>query len=92
LQRPWQAIPLTGQHGYDFTLKGMLAIAHGVADGLQNGSLHRYLLVTIGVFTLTTGAVWWLNTDAGTLRMQPVDLPVSHLLLTCLSWPWPYWW
>jgi multicomponent Na+:H+ antiporter subunit A len=78
------AIPLTGQHGYDFTLKGMLAIAHGVADGLQNGSLHRYLLVTIGVFTLTTGAVWWLNTDAGTLRMQPVDLPVSHLLLVSL--------
>ncbi|MGD9310297.1 MAG: proton-conducting transporter membrane subunit, partial [Desulfosarcina sp.] len=78
------AIPITGQRCYEGALKGLLVIAHALADGLQNGSLHRYLLVTIGVFTLTTGAVWWLNAGAGTLSLQPVDLPVSHLLLVSL--------
>jgi multicomponent Na+:H+ antiporter subunit A len=28
-------LPLTGQRGYDFTLKWILAIAHGVADGCR---------------------------------------------------------
>jgi multicomponent Na+:H+ antiporter subunit A len=76
-----RALPLTGQKSYEAALKGMLATAHGVADVLQNGSLHRYLLITIGFFTLTTATVWWLNTKAVSLPLQPVDLPLSHLLL-----------
>jgi multicomponent Na+:H+ antiporter subunit A len=78
------AIPLTGQRGYDMTLKGMLAIAHALADELQNGSLHRYLLITIGVFTITTAAVWWLNADGGAMWLRSADLPLSHWLLVAV--------
>jgi multicomponent Na+:H+ antiporter subunit A len=78
------AIPLTGQRGYDLTLKGMLAIAHAMADGLQNGSLHRYLLITIGVFAVTTTAVWWFNADGWGLWLRSADLPLSHWLLVAV--------
>ncbi len=79
-----EAIPLTGQRGYEVTLKGMLATAHTLADGLQNGSLHRYLLITIGVFAITATAVWWANADGGALWLRSADLPLSHWLLVAV--------
>ena len=74
-------LPLTGQRSYDIALKWLLVIAHAVADGLQNGSLHRYLLITIGVFALTTASVWWLNADGWFLWLRSANLPLSHWLL-----------
>jgi multicomponent Na+:H+ antiporter subunit A len=79
-----EVIPLSGQRGYDITLKGLLATAHAVVDGLQNGSLHRYLRITIGFFAITTAAVWWLNADGWTLRLRSADLPLSHWLLVAV--------
>ena len=75
------AIPITGQRCYEGTLKGLLVFAHALADGLQNGSLHRYLLITIGVFALTTATVWWFNAEGWVMGLRPAELPLSHWLL-----------
>ena len=74
-------LPLTGQRSYEISLKGILVTAHAVVDGLQNGSLHRYLLITIGGFALTTALVWWLNADGWVMWLRSADLPLSHWLL-----------
>jgi multicomponent Na+:H+ antiporter subunit A len=74
-------LPLTGQRSYEVALKWFLISAHVVVDGLQNGSLHRYLRITIGVFVLTTAAVWWYNAEVWALRLRPAGLPLSHWLL-----------
>jgi multicomponent Na+:H+ antiporter subunit A len=74
-------LPLTGQRSYEISLKWLLVTAHAVADGLQNGSLHRYLSIIIGVFALTTAAVWWLNADGWVMGLRSADLPLSHWLL-----------
>ena len=76
-------LPLTGQRCYDISLKWLLVTAHAVADGLQNGSLHRYLLITIGVFALTTAAVWWLNADGWVMWLRSADLPIVALAADC---------
>jgi multicomponent Na+:H+ antiporter subunit A len=73
--------PLTGQRSYEISLKWLLVTAHAVVDRLQNGSLHRYLLITIGVFALTTAAVWWLNAEGWVMWLRSADLPLSHWLL-----------
>jgi multicomponent Na+:H+ antiporter subunit A len=78
------AIPLTGQRCYEAVLKGLLAVAHLVVDRLQNGSLHRYLSVIIGVFALTTTAVWWLNAGRWPLWTGTADLSFSHWLLVAI--------
>jgi multicomponent Na+:H+ antiporter subunit A len=74
-------LPLTGQRSYEISLKWLLVTAHAVVDRLQNGSLHRYLLITIGVFALTTAAVWWLNAEGWVMWLRSADLPLSHWLL-----------
>jgi hypothetical protein len=60
---PSIAFPCPGQRYYEISLNLFPEMCphDRWSIGLQNGSLHRYLLVTIGVFTLTTTAVWWRN-------------------------------
>lgn len=73
--------PLSAQGGYDVVLNLFLKSAHAITGVLQNGSLHRYLLITISVFTLTT-AVFWLHNSTGIFAsLRPPDLPLSQWLL-----------
>jgi len=77
-------LPVTSQRIYQTSLTLFVKTARVVANGLQNGSLHRYLLTIIGVFTLTTAGVWILN--AGTFSGLPhlPSLPLSQWLLVAL--------
>jgi multicomponent Na+:H+ antiporter subunit A len=73
--------PLSAQGGYEVVLNLFLKSAHAITGVLQNGSLHRYLLITISVFTLTT-AVFWLHNSTGIFAsLRPPDLPLSQWLL-----------
>ncbi len=73
--------PLSAQGGYEVLLNLFLKSAHAITGLLQNGSLHRYLLITISVFTLTT-AVFWLHNSTGIFAsLRPPDLPLSQWLL-----------
>jgi multicomponent Na+:H+ antiporter subunit A len=51
---------------------------------IQNGSLHRYLLTIIGVFTLATAGVWTLNATAFPALLHLPSLPISQWLLVIL--------
>ncbi|MGA6926880.1 MAG: hydrogen gas-evolving membrane-bound hydrogenase subunit E, partial [Desulfosarcina sp.] len=77
-------LPVTSQRIYQTSLTLFVKTAHVVTNGPQNGSLHRYLLTIIGVFTLTTAGVWALN--AGTFRglLHLPSLPLSQWLLVAL--------
>lgn len=81
LTRILDRLPVTAQHGYDGVLRSFLCIARWTTGGLQNGSLHRYLLITIGVFTLTTAAVWWFHGSNMPLSLHLPELPLSQWLL-----------
>ncbi|MFO7715502.1 hydrogen gas-evolving membrane-bound hydrogenase subunit E [Desulfosarcina sp.] len=74
-------LPVTTQRIYQGSLNLFLKTAHLVANRLQNGSLHFYLLTTIAVFTLTAAGFWTLNRNGlfGPLRIP--DLPISQWLL-----------
>ncbi|HSO18953.1 MAG TPA: hydrogen gas-evolving membrane-bound hydrogenase subunit E, partial [Desulfosarcina sp.] len=74
-------IPVTAQRSYDASVNLFLKTAHLATQGLQNGSLHRYLLTTIAVFTLTTAVVWSLNAGPAFGSLQLPNLPLSHWLL-----------
>jgi len=74
-------MPVNTQRCYQGGLDLFLKAAHLLTDGLQNGSLHRYLLTIIGVFALTTAGVWWAGgSGMPETRILP-DLPLSHWLL-----------
>jgi multicomponent Na+:H+ antiporter subunit A len=53
-----------------------------ITGGVQNGSLHRYLLVTIAVFTVTTTAFWWRNASGVPILLRLPDLSLPIWLLT----------
>ncbi len=77
-------IPMSAQRGYDIGLDLFLALARRLAGGLQNGSLHRYLLTIIGVFALITAAVWWTDGNGMPGAFPQPDLPLSHWLLVAV--------
>lgn len=77
-------LPVTAQHGYDSVLRSFLAISRWTTGGLQNGSLHRYLLITIGVFTLTTAAVWWFHGSSMPVSLHLPELPLAQWLLVAV--------
>ncbi|BBO75917.1 Na(+)/H(+) antiporter subunit A [Desulfosarcina widdelii] len=77
-------LPVTARHGYDWFLRSFLGIARWTIGGLQNGSLHRYLLITIGVFTLTTITVWWFHGGSIPVSLPLPDLPLSQWLLAAV--------
>ena len=77
-------LPVTGQRVYQTSLTLFVKTAHVVTNGLQNGSLHRYLLTIIGVFTLTTAGVWALNTGRLAIPWHMPSLPLSLWLLIIL--------
>jgi len=79
-----EQLPVSAQRCYDDGLHLFLAFAHRVAGGLQNGSLHRYLLTIIGVFALTTAAVWWTSGSGMPEALPLPDLPLSHWLLVAV--------
>jgi multicomponent Na+:H+ antiporter subunit A len=66
-------LPITGQRSYEASLSVFLKCAHFMTRGLQNGSLHRYLLTTVAVFTVTAAGIWWSN---GGPVWQALMLPV----------------
>jgi multicomponent Na+:H+ antiporter subunit A len=73
--------PISAQGGYEAGLNLFLKSAHATTDRLQNGSLHRYLLITITVFTVTTAVFWLQNSTGGGASLRPPDLPLSQWLL-----------
>jgi len=75
-------LPLSAQGGYDGCMNLFLKCAHMITGGLQNGSLHRYLLVTIAVFTVTTTAFWWRNASGVPILLRLPDLSLPIWLLT----------
>ncbi len=77
-------LPVTGDRLYEMGMAATAQTAAGLTRFIQNGSLHRYLLTIIGVFTLATAGAWILNatTPPGPLRM-PV-LPMAQWLLVAL--------
>ncbi len=73
--------PLSAQGCYETGLNLFLKSAHAITGTLQNGSLHRYLLITMAVFTVTTAVFWLRNTTGAFLSPRPPDLPLSQWLL-----------
>jgi hypothetical protein len=54
-----------------------------VTRQIQNGSLYRYLLTTISVFTLATISIWLINADVAHSSSPSVS-SVFHWLLVAL--------
>ncbi|WP_372683382.1 hydrogen gas-evolving membrane-bound hydrogenase subunit E [Desulfosarcina sp.] len=87
--RRWTAervdrLPVNGDRLYEMGMTATAQTAARLTRFFQNGSLHRYLLTIIGVFTLATAGTWILNatTPPGPLRL-PV-LPMAQWLLVAL--------
>ncbi len=70
-------IPITAQQCYDGGLHLFIAGSRLLVDGLQNGSLRRYLLTIISAFVVSTAAVWWA---LGNGYSQALGLPVLPLM------------
>ena len=77
-------LPVTTQRIYQTSLDLFLKTADLVTSSLQNGSLHRYLLTIISVFTLTTAGVWVLNAERFFGPLHLPSLPISQWLLVAL--------
>ena len=77
-------LPVTGDRLYEMGMAATAQTAAGLTHLIQNGSLHRYLLTIIGVFTLATAGVWTLNAKAlpGLPHLPP--LPIAQWLLVAL--------
>ncbi len=78
------AMPVTGNGLYELIMAATARGATLLTNLIQNGSLHRYLLTIIGVFTLTTVAVWVLNTGRFTVFWHMPALPLTLWLLVIL--------
>jgi len=87
--RGWMAdlmtrLPVTGDRLYEMGMAATARSAAGLTRLIQNGSLHRYLLTIIGVFTLATAGVWTLNATAFPALLHLPSLPISQWLLVIL--------
>ena len=77
-------LPVTGDRLYEMGMAAMAQTAAGMTRLIQNGSLHRYLLTIIGVFTLATAGIWALNAAARPGLLHPPSLPIAQWLLVTL--------
>jgi multicomponent Na+:H+ antiporter subunit A len=77
-------LPLTADGVYHAGLHGFAGMAVRVTRQIQNGSLYRYLLTTILVFTLATTGMWAIHAGGGLNFSHLPSLPFSHWLLTVL--------
>jgi multicomponent Na+:H+ antiporter subunit A len=77
-------LPLTADGVYEAVLHGFSEMAVRVTRQIQNGSLYRYLLTTISVFTLATISIWLINADVGLTLPRLPSLPFFHWLLLAL--------
>lgn len=77
-------LPVTGDRLYEMGMAATAQTAAGLTRLIQNGSLHRYLLTIIGVFTLATAGVWTLNAAALPGLLHLPSLPIAQWLLVTL--------
>jgi multicomponent Na+:H+ antiporter subunit A len=77
-------LPVTGDRLYEIGMAATAQTAARLTRLIQNGSLHRYLLTIIGVFTLATAGVWALNATAFPALLHLPSLPISQWLLVIL--------
>ena len=87
--RRWMAdrmarLPVTGDRLYEMGMAATAQTAAGLTRLIQNGSLHRYLLTIIGVFTLATAGIWALNAAARPGLLHLPSLPIAQWLLVTL--------
>ncbi|HEV7733018.1 MAG TPA: hydrogen gas-evolving membrane-bound hydrogenase subunit E [Candidatus Binatia bacterium] len=68
---------------YDVVVRGLLHGAHVVTDGLQNGSLRRYVVVVLGC-TVTLIALG-IGGDADVVRLPMTTAPIAAWLLTLVT-------
>ncbi|WP_319407183.1 hydrogen gas-evolving membrane-bound hydrogenase subunit E [uncultured Desulfosarcina sp.] len=77
-------LPVTGDRFYEMGMAATARTAAGLTRFIQNGSLHRYLLTIIGVFTLATAGIWALNATARPGLLHLPSLPLAQWLLVTL--------
>ena len=77
-------LPVTGDRLYEMGMAATAQTAAGLTRFIQNGSLHRYLLTIIGVFTIATAGVWTLNATAFPALLHLPSLPISQWLMVTL--------
>lgn len=77
-------VPLTGNGIYALCMAATARTAEALTAFFQGGSLHRYLLTIITVFTLTAAGIWALNAERFIGPLQMPSLPLSQWLLAAL--------
>jgi multicomponent Na+:H+ antiporter subunit A len=77
-------IPVTGDKLYALSMAATAHTATRVTRLVQNGSLYRYLLTIIVVFTLTAGGFWLLSAEGTAAPRALPSLPLSQWLLAAL--------
>mgnify|MGYP001828491347 FL=1 len=77
-------LPINAQRSYEASLNFFLKCAHIVTHGLQNGSLHRYLLITVAVFTVAAAGIWLFNGGPAWQALMLPALPFSQWLLVAV--------
>ena len=77
-------MPFTADGLYALTMAATARSAGLLTGFIQNGSLHRYLLTILTVFTLTAAAVWFLNAEGGLVAPPLPSLPFWQWLLVAL--------
>jgi multicomponent Na+:H+ antiporter subunit A len=77
-------MPVTANGVYELGMAATARSAAQLTGFIQNGSLRRYLLTILTVFTLTTAGVWALNADGAFAPPRLPALPFWQWLLVAL--------